>query len=152
MSEEEILQKIKEKFGDYVLEASIPRPRRVVVLVPPEKYKEVAEFVAKDLGLEFLSCITGADKEEYMEVVAHIGYSIYVLVKTRIPRDNPEVDSLVDVLPAAAFYEREAYDLLGIVFKGNPDIGKKFIIPEDWPEGVFPLRKDYKPEHPKPLR
>ncbi|HDD40023.1 MAG TPA: NADH-quinone oxidoreductase subunit C [Nitrososphaeria archaeon] len=151
MNEEEILSKIKEKFGDKILESSILGPRRISVKVPQDVYKSVVAYVAHDLGLNFLSCLSGIDRGDSLEVVAHIGYSICVLVRTSVPKDNPEVDSITDVLPAANLYEREAHDLLGIVFKGHPNL-KRIFLPEDWPEGVYPLRKEYKPEHPKPLR
>ena len=151
MNEEEVIEKIRERFGEKILEAKVIRRRQVSVKVPPETYKAVVRYVAKDLGLEFLSCISGVDRGDSLEVVAHIGYSLCVLVKTSIPKDNPEIDSITDILPAASLYEREAHDLLGIKFRGHPNL-KRLLLPEDWPKGVYPLRKDYTPEHPKPLR
>jgi len=151
MNEEEVLQKISEKFGEKILEAKVIGKRRAYVKVPPEAYKEVVRYVVNDLGLSFLSCLTGLDRGDSLEVVAHIGYSLCVLVKTSIPKENPEIDSITDVIPAANIYEREAHDLLGIKFKGHPNL-KRVFLPEDWPQGVYPLRKDYSPEQPKPVR
>lgn len=151
MDEKEILQKIVERFGEKILEAKVIGKRRIAVKIPPEAYKEVVSYVAHDLGLSFLSCLSGIDRGESLEVVAHLGYSICVLVRASIPKDKPEIESITDVLPAASLYEREAHDLLGITFKGHPNL-KRIFLPEDWPEGVYPLRKEYGPEHPKPLR
>ena len=151
MDEEEAIQKLKERFGDKILESKIAGRRRVSVKVPPEAYKEVVRYVAQDLGLEFLSCLSGIDRGKSLEVVAHIGYSLCILVRTEVPKENPEIDSITDILPAANLYEREAHDLLGIRFRGHPNL-KRIFLPEDWPEGVYPLRKEYSPEHPKPLR
>jgi NADH-quinone oxidoreductase subunit C len=52
---------------------------------------------------------------------------------------------VVSLLPGAVLYEREVHDLLGVVFDGHPSL-ERLILPDDWPEGVYPLRKDYKVE------
>lgn len=151
MNERDVIAKIREKFGDKVLEAYTPGTRRVSIRVQPEIYKEVVGYVANDLGASFLSCVSGIDRGDSLEVIAHLGYSTCILIKTLIPKNNPEIDSLTDILPAADLYEREVHELLGIIFKNHPNPGRTFL-PEDWPEGVYPLRKEYVPEHPKPLR
>ncbi len=63
-----------------------------------------------------------------------------ILVSTRIPYDDPSVPTLTDVFAGANFYEREAFDLLGVDFPGHPDL-TRILMPDDW-EG-HPLRKDY---------
>ncbi|HEX9855810.1 MAG TPA: NADH-quinone oxidoreductase subunit C [Acidimicrobiia bacterium] len=61
-------------------------------------------------------------------------------IRVGIPGDNPTVATVSDVYPGANFFEREAYDLFGIVFEGHPDL-TRILMPDDW-EG-HPLRKDY---------
>jgi NADH-quinone oxidoreductase subunit C len=63
-----------------------------------------------------------------------------IIITTRVPYDDPTVPTLTDVFAGANFYEREAYDLLGVVFEGHPDL-TRILLPDDW-EG-HPLRKDY---------
>jgi len=63
-----------------------------------------------------------------------------ILVTTRVPYDDPSVSTLTGVFAGANFYEREAYDLLGVEFPGHPDL-TRILMPDDW-EG-HPLRKDY---------
>jgi NADH-quinone oxidoreductase subunit C len=63
-----------------------------------------------------------------------------ILVSTRVPYDDPSVPTLTDVFAGANFYEREAFDLLGVDFPGHPDL-TRILMPDDW-EG-HPLRKDY---------
>jgi NADH-quinone oxidoreductase subunit C len=63
-----------------------------------------------------------------------------IVISTRIPYDKPTVPSLTDVFAGANFYEREAFDLMGIDFPGHPDL-TRILLPDDW-DG-HPLRKDY---------
>ncbi len=151
MNEEEIINALKERFGDKIIDCKTPMRRRVFVEVSKECYKDVVKFLLQDLDMKFVEAITGTDVNDHLEVIAHIGYGISVSVKTKVPKDDPVIDSICDIARGAELYEREAHDLLGIVFKGNPNL-KRFILPEDWPEGVYPLRKDYEAKHPKPLR
>ncbi len=63
-----------------------------------------------------------------------------ILVKTRIPRDNPVQDTLLPLWDQAQTYEREIHEMFGIKFEGNPRL-TPFIL-EDW-EGIPPMRKDF---------
>ena len=63
-----------------------------------------------------------------------------VIISTRVPYDNPTVATLTGIFAGANFYEREAYDLLGVVFEGHPDL-TRILMPDDWVG--HPLRKDY---------
>jgi NADH-quinone oxidoreductase subunit C len=96
---------------------------------------------------DMLSCLTGIDngpEAGTMEVVYNL-YSIpfdhHLALKVVISRENPETDSVTSVWKTADWHEREAFDLLGINFKGHPDL-RRILLPADW-EG-HPLRKDYK--------
>lgn len=64
-----------------------------------------------------------------------------ILVTTRVPYDDPTLASITSVFVGANFYEREAFDLLGVRFSGHPDL-TRILLPDEW-EG-YPLRKDYK--------
>ena len=63
-----------------------------------------------------------------------------IIVSTRVPYDDPTVPTISGVFAGANFYEREAYDLIGIDFPGHPDL-TRILLPDEW-EG-HPLRKDY---------
>jgi NADH-quinone oxidoreductase subunit C len=151
-SEEKLASELKVALPGKILETKIPAKRRLFVTVPAEAYKEVVEHLNKKLGITHISTITGLDAGDNLEVLSHFfGHGIEITLKAAVPKSRPEIDSIVDIIPGAVLYEREVHDLLGITFKGHPNLAR-LILPEDWPEGVYPLRKDYKPQPPESLR
>ncbi|SHG96332.1 NADH dehydrogenase subunit C [Thermosyntropha lipolytica DSM 11003] len=96
-------------------------------------------------GFNYLANLTAVDYKDKFTVVYHI-YKIpeneKVCIKVDINRDKPELDSAVSLWPAADFQEREVYDLMGIVFRGHPNL-ERILLPADFVG--HPLRKDYKP-------
>ena len=84
----------------------------------------------------------GVTPERFEVVVNLLSLSLRqrVRVRVQVPESDPTVASLVEVYPGVDAMEREAYDLVGIVFEGHPDM-TRILMPEDW-EG-HPLRKDY---------
>jgi len=108
---------------------------------------EVCQFLRDDPGLKFevLSDLTGLDwpKEEKIQVVYHL-YSYaqkhQIVLKVDLPRDNPKIATTEGVWKVANWFEREVYDLFGVIFEGHSDL-RRIMLPEDW-EG-HPLRKDY---------
>ena len=81
-----------------------------------------------------------------MEILYHfIIEDINLLISLRVKLDKSklEIDSLAPVIEAVNWIEREMHDLLGINFKGHPDL-RRLLLSDDWPEGVHPLRCDYK--------
>lgn len=94
-----------------------------------------------------LDAITGVDwlAQNEMEVVYdyfHPTAPLRLVVRTRLPRANPEVPTILGVFPGANWHERETHDFFGIRFAGHPNL-KPFLLPED--ADFHPLRKDYKP-------
>lgn len=123
------------------------RPGRWFVHCQPDQIRPVCNFLFERLGLRFVIS-TGVDGDNFFEVLHHFCHDpsgSFVTVKVRIPdRASPSLDSISPCIPAAEWIEREMQDLLGIRFIGHPD-PKRLILADDWPEGVYPLRKDYKP-------
>jgi len=70
-------------------------------------------------------------------------------LKSRVPGDDPWIDSCTSIFPAAGWPEREIFDLFGIHFEGHPDL-RRILMPEDW-EG-YPLRKDYPVQIKEPVK
>ena len=90
------------------------------------------------------STITGLDSGENLEALYHItDGGPEVSFRIAVPRNNPHVPTVTDIIPGALLYERELQDMFGFVVDGIPD-PRRYVLPEDWPQGVYPLRKDYK--------
>src|SRR5262245_28941443 len=82
-------------------------------------------------------------KEEKIQVVYHLySYSnkLQIVLKVDMARDNPRVPTLEGVWKVANWFEREVFDLFGVIFTGHSDL-RRIMLPEDWVG--HPLRKDY---------
>ena len=150
--EEEILEKIEERFGNNVKDITIKRSRRIFAETDMKNLKEILRYAKDELGFDHISTITGRDLGEELELIYHIAYqnAIELSIKTKIPKENPRITTIVDLYPSAGIYEREVHDLLGVVFEGNPDLSP-LLLPDNWPKGVYPLRKDVTLEEIKEL-
>ena len=108
------------------------------------RFEVLADLCAVDYAGE------GA-KDERFEVVYHL-YSVThnhrVRIKARVPEDPCQIDSVVELWPAANWMEREVWDLYGVRFRNHPDL-RRILLYEEF-EG-FPLRKDYPKERRQPL-
>jgi NADH-quinone oxidoreductase subunit C len=155
---ERVLQVLKEKFGGAIVESHSFRGDDTAV-VAPSSWKDICRFLRDEpqLDMNLFVDLCGADypdREPRFEVVLHL-YSIArrhrVRLKTRVgdaEGDGAEVDSVTDVWSGANWFEREAFDMFGITFRGHPDLRRILLYPEF--EG-YPLRKDYPATKTQPL-
>ncbi|SMD68713.1 NAD(P)H-quinone oxidoreductase subunit J [Bacillus cereus] len=117
------------------------------LVVEPAKYYEVMELLRfhEGLAFDYMSELHATDFVTHMEVYVHLfsyGKKQSVAVKVKLDREAPQVESVTALWKGADWPEREAYDLLGIVFKGHPNLSR-ILMPDDWVG--YPLRKDYEP-------
>jgi Ni,Fe-hydrogenase III component G len=119
---------------------------RIFLLCEAENSFAVNKFLFEDLSLRFVIA-TGIDSEDCFEILYHFSNDetgCVVTVKAFIrDRENPSIESITPLIPAAEWIEREIYDILGIEIKNHPNM-RRLILADDWPEGVYPLRKDFK--------
>jgi Ni,Fe-hydrogenase III component G len=153
MTRAEILKDIREKFKEDIIDLFDKTSKRVYIEIKPESIKEVAKYIFKDLGARF-NIASGVDAREHMEILYHFIFEeINLLISLRVKLDKSklEIASLAPVFEAANWIEREIHEMLGINFKGHPDL-RRLLLPEDWPNGVYPLRRDYKEWDKKAIR
>lgn len=140
---EEILAKIKEKFSWQILNIFEKSPRRVYIDVKPENIKQMVEFIFRRLGARFVTA-SGVDTPKGIEILYHFSFDIegkIITLRTKIDKQNPEIESVTPIIKGAEWIEREIYELLGVRFKNHPNL-KRLLLAEDWPEGKYPLRRD----------
>ena len=132
------------------VEAREEEPQRLLVEVGPDELRDAIESLWREYkGKAYLSLISVVDLVD--EKVFRVDYMFWLIpekklltIRVKVPRDNPKLPSIVGLVPAANVYEREAYDLFGIVFEGNPRLEESAFKPLDL-RGQAPLRKDWKP-------
>jgi len=139
--------RLRARFGDAVGDLAGSRRDNASTTVAPAAIVDVARFckTEPDLAFDCLSNLAGVDypKRNVIQVV-YILYSYphrhCFTLQVDAARDNPVVPSVAQVWAHAEWQEREAFDLLGVVFEGHPDL-RRLLMPEDWPG--HPLRKDF---------
>ena len=140
------LNQLKEKFGSQILRADFPNDRRLYVYVDPAALKAVCRYVFRDLDARYVISV-GADDRPYsgnFMVYHDFAFDkdkILSSIIVQLPADNPKVDSISDIVPGANWAEREIRDMFGIEPVGHP-YPKRLILPDGWPDGLHPLRKD----------
>lgn len=158
MKPEEIYDVLTEAFGEAVLSFETELAGDPSILIAASAVADVCRYLAETETLAFdsLMCLSGSDlsaKDEDLEVVYHLygmRHRHSVVIKTRVPKTDPQLPTVSELWRTADWHEREAYDLYGIRFVGHPDL-RRILLPDDW-EG-YPLRKDYtEPEFYRGMR
>ena len=141
---ENALDILKNNLADAVLELRVPRTRKAYILLKPERHRDAISLLLKNVNDAELSTITGVDLGNEIELNYHMACAGTITIKNRVPREKPITQTITDILPGANLYEREVFDLLGVVFEGHPNL-ERLLLPESWPQGNYPLRRDWKP-------
>jgi NADH-quinone oxidoreductase subunit C len=144
------VQKVREFHSSAIEDGQIFRGE-LTLYIRRDDLLSVCEYLRDEPGLsfKFLVDVTAVDRyanDPRFEMVYHLlslETGARLRLKVRVPEEDPNVDSVVPVWPAANAFEREVFDLFGLRFEGHPYL-RRIVMPEDW-EG-YPLRKDYPTE------
>jgi len=139
---------IKKNLGEDVLEDSYVNhlaKNTPTLVAKPEHYYNIAKLLKEEerLDYNYLSELHGTDYQTHMEVFVYLfsfKHNQSVILKTKLDRDDPKIESLTSLWKGANWPECEAYDLLGIQFLNHPNLHRIFLG-ENW--RGYPLRKDY---------
>ncbi|MHC5076735.1 MAG: NADH-quinone oxidoreductase subunit C [Planctomycetota bacterium] len=145
MNQQELESKL-EQIKDKLIDIEKKSDNRIFLNCESENARDVCKYLFVDLKLRFV-IVTGIDAEHCFEVLYHFSNDetgTVVTVKAFIrDRENPAIESITPFVPAAEWIEREIHDILGIDITNHPNL-KRLILADDWPEGVYPLRKEVK--------
>lgn len=117
--------------------------------IDPADWLPLAQHLRHTPGLHFdyLFCLTCVDWKTHLTMVYHLESTVHrhtLVIKAKLDRANPQIESVTPIWRTAEFHEREAYELFGVRFLHHPDL-RLLILPDGW-EGKFPLRKDFEDE------
>ena len=134
-------QAILEKFSKRIVERFEKSEKRLYVLIESRDLLEVVAYVFRDLDARYI-IVTGLDTPKGIELVYHFAFDRQdkvASIRTIIAHEKPEIESITGIIKGASWIEREIREILGVTFLNHPD-PRPFLMAEDWPEGVFPLR------------
>jgi NADH:ubiquinone oxidoreductase subunit C len=117
----------------------------MIIRIEPESLLQVARFLYTDHKYRFIIA-SGYHTRTGFEILYHFSFDKtgqIVNLHVILPQENPEIESLTGLFSAADWIEREIFELLGIKFSGHPNL-VKLLSTENWPEGSYPYRKDFK--------
>jgi len=142
-----LLEGLNSLHGDGSRKSDDSAGRKICMEVPPEKLREAASLM-KVHGARLLT-MAGVDERK---INGHFGvYMVFALPSGKVAElfmhldsINPVYQSITPIFPSAHWLEREIRDMLGIVPLGHPD-PRRLVSHPDWPQGVFPMRKDFLP-------
>ncbi len=140
-----LTRSLREEFGAAIHADAASSPNRLFLDVEPGRLREVAERLA-GFGARYQvgtawDAIAREGNLGFVHTFAFDAAGLIVAVRTAVPASAPVLDSITPVLPGAGWSEREAFDLVGLVFRGHPK-PRRLVLADDWPAGVHPLRKE----------
>jgi len=142
----DLANKLHEKFGELVSAPAEFRGEISVNIADAERIMEICTFAKKELGFDFLVDVSSLDNygEDPRWTIVYELYGLahgqYLRLKTNVSEEKSELPTVTGVWRTADWHEREIYDMMGIRFRGHPDL-RRIIMWEGYP--YFPLRKDF---------
>ncbi|MFH1379650.1 MAG: NADH-quinone oxidoreductase subunit C [bacterium] len=145
MNRQDIIKDLQDRFKADIIEVFDKSPKRVYIEIKPSSLINIFTYIFNDLGARF-NIASGVDVRTHFEILYHLTFeeiNLLISLRVKLSKTKPEIDSLTPVCKAVNWIEREICEMLGIYFKGHPNL-KRLLLPDEWPEGVYPLRRDYK--------
>jgi len=139
----ELVTNLSARFHGLAKNVTEDKQSRIFMEVPRERLIEAAKILKEEFDGYHITTITVLDSGENFEVLYHIvaGEKLLTL-RVFLPRNDPSVETLSQMLPGAILYEREIHEIMGIQIKNHPDM-RILLLPDSWGDKGYPLRKDW---------
>jgi Ni,Fe-hydrogenase III component G len=144
MNKFDTITEIQTRLGDAVLAVKRKSDQRLYIDISPDKLIDASRLIVEQPGAR-LQIATGVDTSNGFEVMYHWAQDsdgVVITLRVLVDHESPELDSIAPFCPAAEWIEREIWELLGIHFKGHPDL-RHLLLADDWPEGNYPMRRNH---------
>lgn len=103
-----------------------------------------AMLALRTQDIQHIFTITGVDQGKTVEVIYHFDCRPALLnLKINLPKNELRIPTITDIFPGAILYERELMEMFGVKVEGHPD-PRRIFLPDDWPDGEYPLRKEWR--------
>ena len=146
MSALELAQKLQEKFGELISAPNEFRGEIMVTISDAEKIVDVCAFAKKELCFDYLVDLSSVDNygnDPRWTLVYELygyGHRTHLRLKTDVSEEKSELPTISNVWRTADWHEREIYDMMGIRFRGHPDL-RRILMWDGFKD--HPMRKDY---------
>jgi len=157
LSPQAIVDSFKTALGDSFIDSKIYEREVAVkknlfttiwIYVKAEAFRRAVEHICTLQEYPHLAIISSADIGDTVELIYHFtiyyGHHLQELslgLRVSLPKNDLKIPTITDIIPGALFTERETQEMMGVEVVGIPD-SRRLFLPEDFPEGVYPWRKD----------
>lgn len=147
--EQEIILKLCGRFEFLRNNIVVQREKRIFTNpLAAGEFEQVLHYLHDEMGFYKASHVVGTDDGDDLGFIYLLfnADSIILALKEKAPKSNPVIHSMSPIYPSLLLHERELVDLFGADIRGLPQ-GASYPLPDGWPKGNYPLRKEWNPEY-----
>lgn len=144
MTRQQLLTTLRTQFDEHIEIFEDRSATRVYVDIVPAGLREMVQFLFVEQRARF-NIASGVDTRFAIEILYHFTIErlqLLISLRVKLDRDHPRIDSLTPIIKGSEWIERELHELLGVNFNDHPNMSR-LLLPDEWPDGVYPLRTDY---------
>lgn len=154
LTSREIIETLKTRFNKQIIRAEEKVSNQVFVRVVPDALIPVICFLNQTGSPRFLiNAGTDLVQQDGKYMVSYIfsfdTEKVFLCIQVAVDAADPSIDSITPIIAGANWSERETRDLLGINLRNHPD-PRRLVLADDWPQGLYPLRKDFPYDYKPP--